>query len=33
MFTRYDSFVILAETLQWDEATIDFVPDKEAEAA
>jgi ribonucleoside-diphosphate reductase beta chain len=30
MFTRYDTFVILAETLQWDEAAIDFVPDKEA---
>ena len=30
MFTRYDSFVILAETLQWDEATIDFTPDKGA---
>src|SRR5947207_6870412 len=30
MFTRYDSFVILAATLQWDEATIDFAPDKEA---
>ena len=30
MFTRYDSFVILAETLQWDEATIDFAPDKTA---
>ena len=30
MFTRYDSFVILAETLQWDEATIDFGPDKRA---
>jgi len=30
MFTRYDSFVILAETLQWDEAALDFVPDKEA---
>jgi ribonucleoside-diphosphate reductase beta chain len=30
MFTRYDSFVILAETLQWDEATIDFAPDKGA---
>ena len=30
MFTRYDTFVILAETLQWDEATIDFTPDKEA---
>jgi ribonucleoside-diphosphate reductase beta chain len=30
MFTRYDTFVILAETLQWDEAAIDFTPDKEA---
>jgi ribonucleoside-diphosphate reductase beta chain len=30
MFNRYDSFVILAETLQWDEAAIDFAPDKEA---
>ena len=30
MFTRYDSFVNLAETLQWDEATIDFAPDKAA---
>jgi len=30
MFTRYDTFVILAETLQWDEAAIDFAPDKEA---
>ena len=30
MVTRYDSFVILAETLQWDEATIDFAPDKGA---
>jgi ribonucleoside-diphosphate reductase beta chain len=28
MFTRYDSFVILADTLQWDEATIDFATDK-----
>jgi ribonucleoside-diphosphate reductase beta chain len=28
MFTRYDSFVILAESLQWDEATIDFALDK-----
>ena len=27
MFTRYDSFVILAESLQWDEATIDFASD------
>ncbi len=30
MITRYDSFVILAESLQWDEATIDFAPDKAA---
>jgi ribonucleoside-diphosphate reductase beta chain len=30
MFTRYDSFVILAESLQWNEATIDFAPDKQA---
>jgi ribonucleoside-diphosphate reductase beta chain len=30
MFTRYDTFVTLAETLQWDEATIDFAPDREA---
>jgi ribonucleoside-diphosphate reductase beta chain len=30
MFTRYDSFVILAETLQWDETTIDFASDKAA---
>jgi ribonucleoside-diphosphate reductase beta chain len=30
MFTRFDSFVVLAETLQWDEATIDFAPDKRA---
>ena len=30
MFTRYDSFVILADTLQWDEATIDFASDKAA---
>jgi ribonucleoside-diphosphate reductase beta chain len=29
-FTRYDSFVVLAETLQWDETTIDFAPDKDA---
>jgi ribonucleoside-diphosphate reductase beta chain len=28
MFTRFDSFVILAETLQWDETTIDFASDK-----
>jgi ribonucleoside-diphosphate reductase beta chain len=30
MFTRYDTFVILAETLQWDEAAIDFTSDKAA---
>jgi ribonucleoside-diphosphate reductase beta chain len=30
MFTRYDSFVVLAESLQWDEATIDFAPDRQA---
>src|SRR5215475_12156896 len=30
MFTRFDSFVILAETLQWDETTIDFASDKAA---
>jgi ribonucleoside-diphosphate reductase beta chain len=30
MFTNYDTFVILAESLQWDEATIDFAPDKRA---
>jgi len=30
MFTRYDTFVILAETLQWDEAAIDFAPDQGA---
>jgi ribonucleoside-diphosphate reductase beta chain len=30
MFTRFDSFVILAETLQWDEATVDFSSDKAA---
>jgi ribonucleoside-diphosphate reductase beta chain len=30
MFTRYDSFVILAESLQWDEAAIDFTPDIQA---
>ena len=30
MFTNYDTFVILAETLQWDEAAIDFAPDKAA---
>jgi len=30
MFTRYDSFVNLADTLQWDETVIDFAPDKAA---
>jgi ribonucleoside-diphosphate reductase beta chain len=30
MFTNYDTFVILAETLQWDEAALDFSPDKAA---
>jgi len=30
MFTRYDTFVILADTLQWDETTIDFAADKAA---
>ncbi len=30
MFTRYDTFVILAETLQWDEATVDLAPDSRA---
>src|SRR5262245_50485141 len=30
MFNRYDTFVILAETLQWDEADNDLAPDKEA---
>jgi ribonucleoside-diphosphate reductase beta chain len=30
VFTRYDTFVILAGTLQWDEATIDFAADKAA---
>jgi ribonucleoside-diphosphate reductase beta chain len=30
MISRYDSFVILAESLQWDEATIDFTPDRGA---
>jgi ribonucleoside-diphosphate reductase beta chain len=33
MFTRYDSFVILAESLQWDEAAIDFALDKAAWSA
>ena len=30
MAARYDTFVILAETLQWDEAAIDFAPDTRA---
>jgi ribonucleoside-diphosphate reductase beta chain len=30
MFTNFDTFVNLAETLQWDEATIDFAPDQAA---
>ena len=30
MFTRYDSFVILAESLRWDEATLDFALDRGA---
>ena len=30
MFTSYDTFVILAGTLQWDEAALDFAPDKAA---
>jgi ribonucleoside-diphosphate reductase beta chain len=30
VFTRYDTFVILADTLQWDEAIIDFAADKAA---
>ena len=30
MFNRYDTFVILAETLQWDEAAIDLTSDGEA---
>jgi ribonucleoside-diphosphate reductase beta chain len=30
MITRYDSFVILAESLQWDETAIDFAPDQGA---
>jgi ribonucleoside-diphosphate reductase beta chain len=33
MFTRYDSFVVLAESLQWDEAAIDFAADRQAWAA
>lgn len=30
MITNYDHFVVLADSLQWDEATIDFTPDKGA---
>jgi ribonucleoside-diphosphate reductase beta chain len=30
MFTRYDTFVILADTLQWDETTLDFAADRAA---
>jgi ribonucleoside-diphosphate reductase beta chain len=30
VITGYDHFVTLAESLQWDEATIDFAPDKAA---
>jgi ribonucleoside-diphosphate reductase beta chain len=30
MFTNYETFVILAESLQWDEASLDFAPDKRA---
>jgi len=30
MFTNYDTFVILAESLQWDEAAIDFAADRQA---
>ena len=30
MITSYDHFVMLAESLQWDEADIDFTLDKEA---
>jgi len=30
MLTRYDNFVILAQSLQWDESAIDFAPDKTA---
>ena len=29
MFTNFDTFVILAETLQWDEAAIDLEPDRQ----
>jgi ribonucleoside-diphosphate reductase beta chain len=30
MISSYDHFVLLAESLQWDETTIDFEPDKKA---
>jgi ribonucleoside-diphosphate reductase beta chain len=30
MFTSYNTFVILADTLQWDETTLDFGPDTAA---
>ncbi len=30
MFTRYDTFVILAESLQWNEAALDFAADQRA---
>lgn len=30
MINSYDHFVILAESLQWDEATLDFGPDQQA---
>lgn len=30
MITSYDHFVVLAESLQWDETTLDFTGDKEA---
>src|SRR6201986_608910 len=30
MISSYDHFVILAKSLQWDEASIDFGPDKQA---
>jgi ribonucleoside-diphosphate reductase beta chain len=33
MSARYDTFVILAESLQWDETAIDFTPDIQAWSA
>lgn len=33
MSSRYDTFVILADSLQWDEAAIDLAPDRTAWAA